>query len=172
MPYKLTFFSLFLLLFSFNSWAETTPEAIPEAKAALIREMIELTNADKIGILMGNAIMKQMIVMLKKTHPDADPKAFTVVQNEVSALLTEELHPQGNFMKSLYPLYHKYFTADELKWLNQFYKTPLGKKIISQMPQLMQESMAISRRWSQNLMPKLQKRIKAGLKAEGIKLEK
>jgi len=49
-----------------------------------------------------------------------------------------------------YPLYDKYFTEEDLQAMIDFYKTPTGKKTISVMPQLLQESM---QRVSQIIQP-------------------
>jgi ribosomal protein L16 Arg81 hydroxylase len=38
------------------------------------------------------------------------------------------------------PLYDKYFTADELKEIVVFYRTPVGRKLMESMPALMQEA--------------------------------
>ena len=38
------------------------------------------------------------------------------------------------------PIYDKYFTKAEIENLTQFYSTPLGKKVISVLPQVMSES--------------------------------
>jgi len=43
-------------------------------------------------------------------------------------------------------LYSRFFTADELKQIAAYYRTPVGTKSMQLMPQIMAESMAISQR--------------------------
>jgi len=51
-------------------------------------------------------------------------------------------------------LYSRHFTADELKQIAAYYRTPVGAKSLQVMPQVMAESMAISQRVT---MPRIQK---------------
>jgi hypothetical protein len=44
------------------------------------------------------------------------------------------------------PLYSRHFTVAEIKQMSAFYKTPVGKKMLSLTPQIMSESMQISQK--------------------------
>ena len=44
------------------------------------------------------------------------------------------------------PLYARHFSAVEIGQMSTFYKTPVGKKMLTTMPQIMSESMQISQR--------------------------
>ncbi len=46
---------------------------------------------------------------------------------------------------------------EELRAISEFYKSPVGKKFIEKMPQLVQESMAISQNKMPSFMEKMQK---------------
>ena len=54
-------------------------------------------------------------------------------------------------------LYEKVYTEEEILDINKFYRSPAGKKMIEKMPQLLQESMAITQKGMQTLIPKIQK---------------
>jgi uncharacterized protein len=62
------------------------------------------------------------------------------------------------------------FTAVELKEMAQFYSTDLAQKTISVMPRLMQEGMVVDQRWSQSLGPKINQRVRAKLRQQGVKI--
>jgi hypothetical protein len=49
----------------------------------------------------------------------------------------------------------KYYTADELKELAAFYRTPLGQKSIRVMPEVMRDAMGMLNERMQHEMPKL-----------------
>ena len=49
-----------------------------------------------------------------------------------------------------------------------FYETPVGKKTIEVTPSLIQESMQVGQRWVQQVMPGVEEKVTARLKAEGI----
>lgn len=53
-------------------------------------------------------------------------------------------------------IYAETFTADELKGIIDFYKTPVGKKFIEKQPEMMEKSMRITQKQMMILMPKIQ----------------
>ncbi|NPA50994.1 MAG: DUF2059 domain-containing protein [Epsilonproteobacteria bacterium] len=73
--------------------------------------------------------------------------------------------------KEMAKLYVKEFTPQELKKLNDFYKTPLGQKTLKVMPKLARESAAIWQKMVAKHIPELQKEIakKAKLIEEAAK---
>jgi hypothetical protein len=52
------------------------------------------------------------------------------------------------------PLYASTYTVDEIRQLGAFYQSPVGQKMLANMPKLMAESMAISQRV---MMPRIEK---------------
>jgi hypothetical protein len=50
------------------------------------------------------------------------------------------------FVAQIIPVYHRYFSAEEIKGMIAFYSTDLGRKAISAMPGLMSESMMIGQK--------------------------
>jgi hypothetical protein len=61
------------------------------------------------------------------------------------------------------PIYDRHFTLGEVNQLIAFYSTPTGKKVIAEMPGVMQESMAAGQKWGEALGAK----IGAQLEKEG-----
>ena len=53
-------------------------------------------------------------------------------------------------------LYTSVFTEEETKGLVDFYKSDLGKKVTTKMPELMQQSMNVARTYMQGVVPKLE----------------
>jgi hypothetical protein len=72
-------------------------------------------------------------------------------------------------MQDMPQIYARYFTAEELRQLAAFYKTPLGAKALSQIPKVMAD-------FSSTMLPRmtafqqqLQGRLQAILQKHGIK---
>ena len=84
----------------------------------------------------------------------------------------EETGEKGFFQQLIYPIYNKYVTLEEIRELIRFYKTPVGKKWISIVPNMLQESMQVSQAWAQSLGPEIQKRVFTRFEKEGIKINK
>lgn len=53
-------------------------------------------------------------------------------------------------------IYAKVYTEEEILDINKFYRSPAGKKMIEKMPQLLQETMTVTQKSMQKLIPKLQ----------------
>jgi hypothetical protein len=62
-------------------------------------------------------------------------------QGFIDAKSTEQL------MGRMVPIYQSHFTADDVAGLLKFYRSPLGQKVITQMPQTMAEGMKIGQQW-------------------------
>ena len=58
------------------------------------------------------------------------------------------------------PVYQRHFTAADVDGLLKFYQSPLGKKVVTEMPATMTEGMQIGRAWGlkrgQEMMAQLQ----------------
>ena len=54
-------------------------------------------------------------------------------------------------------IYVKTYTESEIRAILEFYKSPAGKKFIEKMPELMQQSMAISQKNMPTIMNKVTK---------------
>jgi len=60
------------------------------------------------------------------------------------------------------PIYQRHFTAEDIDGLLKFYRSPLGQKVITQMPATMAEGMQIGQQWgkqrAQGMLADLQKK--------------
>jgi hypothetical protein len=137
-------------------------------KKAAIKELMDITGSAQIGQLFANAFVQQMTNVLKSTNPDIPPKALIIIGEEVNAVIQEEMTEKESFYELIYPIYHKYLTIEDINELITFYKTPVGKKVITVMPQLTQESMHAGQVWGQSLGPIIQKRLAKRFEEEGI----
>ena len=62
------------------------------------------------------------------------------------------------------PVFQRHFSAEEIDGLLKFYRSPLGQKVIAEMPATMAEGMQIGRQWgqqrAQEMLGQLQKQGK------------
>lgn len=157
---------LFTLLFSLHSFAaDISPE-----KKKLIDALLEQMGQSALttGALFADQYIQQTITYLKRTHPDLDPKAYTIVEEEIKSVINEEIVVKGAYKNMLYPIYDKHYSNNELEQLIAFNKTPLGQKVIRVMPTITQEGMQAGQKFGATLGPILQKRIQTRFQAEGI----
>ena len=146
-------------------------EELTAEKKLALKELMEITGAAKMGEMFGAMFVQQMTAALKQRDPDIDPRAYTVLDEEITKLMHEEFVEKESLQKLMYPIYHKYLSLAETRELIRFYKTPVGKKAISVMPLMAQEGMQAGQVWGQSLEPEIERRIAARFEKEGITLK-
>jgi uncharacterized protein len=133
-------------------------QPISAEKKALIEELLLATEAEK----MTGSVIDTMLNSLEKQYPviiqemTEDTPGLTPAQKKklnaqsrgfawFSKTFRERLPQRVNFKELIekisYPLYDKYFTENDLKDLIAFYKSPTGKKTLSVLPALLNDSM-------------------------------
>ena len=115
--------------------AQTPPERTKEQAA---RELITITGADKLAL----QVLDQMIPALKQAIPDLGDDFWLEVRASID--------PEALISLTV-PAYTKHFSLEELDGLIAFYKTPLGQKVVSTMPEVMRETMAAGQAWGEQL---------------------
>jgi len=115
--------ALALLAASSVSWAE---EALTDAKRADIERLLHVTDALKIGRMFASTVTQQIERTLRQLRPDIPAELVSVVGEEVQKTIDERMVAQGGLMDQVIPLYHRYFSHDDIKAMLAFYATPAG----------------------------------------------
>ncbi len=142
-------------------------DELTKDKRADIEHLLAMTGALSLGKQMASAAVTNLTQILKKARPDIPQNALNLLPAGVEAVFDENF---DSFKEVIIPIYHKYFTAAELKEMIRFYSTDLGQKTIKVMPTLMQEGMAAGQRWGQSLGPQIERRVTDRLKQQGIRI--
>jgi hypothetical protein len=109
------------------------------------------------SILQNNALLAQ-------SNP-----AFAKDLNEVAKALVTELAParSAELTTEVARVYAEHFTEPELKELVTFYKSPLGKKVISEEPKVIDASAGLINKWAQQFSETVLARVRAEMKKKG-----
>ncbi len=142
-------------------------EDLSREKRADIERLLEMTGALAIGQQMAVATAANYTQSLKKVRPDIPQDALNLLPAEIAAAFEENI---GALRDQIIPIYHKHFTAAEVKEMIRFYSTDLGQKMIKVMPTLMREGMLVGQRWGESLAPKINQRVTNRLRKQGIKI--
>jgi len=113
--------------------ANVSPEKRKE-----IEKMLRLTGVEKLSEQIAN----QMLTSLRTQLPQVPETFWTKFQQKMN---TRDL------IEKIIPVYDKYYTIEDLKAINAFYETSTGQKVISALPQLMQETLKIGEEWGQKI---------------------
>jgi hypothetical protein len=99
-----------------------------------VRKLFEVMHLSQ----MFGQMNSQMAGVMGQTVPCV-PASYW--HNFIDASGTEQL------MKQMVPIYQRHFTAVDVAGLLKFYKSPLGQKVIAQMPLTMAEGMKVGQQW-------------------------
>jgi hypothetical protein len=118
--------------------AQQTAGSIDPAKQADIRRLMELTGAQG----MASQFMGNMENAMRPSLMNALPSGEYRVR--LIDLFFEKLHSKisSQLVDLAIPAYDKYYSADEIKSLIDFYQTPLGQKVVRVMPAIVGELQA------------------------------
>lgn len=108
------------------------------AKVETIKSLMASTGAGELGVQM----MNQLLPSIQQIIPEAPETFWEDVMKEMDPNSIENM---------LIPIYQKYLTEEDMQAIIAFYDTPAGKKLISALPGIMQESMVVGQQWGENI---------------------
>ena len=126
-------------------------------RAAL--ELLEVANTQEMLDQMMTSITSMMEQQFKAMKlPPEGKEAAAAFQKEIMVWFSDFFAWEQ--IQDLYvDIYVKVFTEDELKEIIQFYRSPLGQKLLNKMPELLQESIEKMQILVQDKMPEFQERL-------------
>lgn len=144
--YLLTAISFLLLsCFTPSLMAQSTPA---ETKEANIRKLLTLMDAK--GVF--NRAIEAQISAAKASGTRIPPKFWDEVLKAIDP---------DKFMEFLVPIYDKHFSNEEVEGMIAFYETPLGKKLVSELPKIMMETAAVGDKYGQEIANQVIQKMQA-----------
>lgn len=151
------------LMFAFPSAQAQTAAPIDPAAAAAVKELLISMNYRELMNKSFEQLQQNMpAIMLQgataaingndKMSPAEKKAAIDEATKQIPAMakVFGDTLRDPQMMEELFaeiaPLYSRHFTVAEIKQMSAFYKTPVGKKMLSLTPQIMSESMQISQK--------------------------
>jgi hypothetical protein len=138
-----------------------TPGALAAAK-----DLVAL----KGGAAMFNPLIPGVIESAKNSLVPTNPQ-LSAPLNEVATQLIKEYEPKrAELLDLVAKIYAQHFTEPELKEIAAFYRTPVGKKMLSQEPIAIDESLKAAQDWANQFSDVVLERIRAEMKKKGYSL--
>ena len=114
----------------------SAPAWAAQASAQQVRELMSVFGVNR----MFQQMNVQMAGMMGQQLPCVPASYWNNFLDEKGmAELTEKM----------IPIYQRHFSAAEIDGLLKFYRSPLGRKVVAEMPSTMAEGMQIGRQWGQ-----------------------
>ena len=142
-------------------------QTVDEAYRADAEELLRMTGAAQLGSQFVNVMYGQILEDLKRSQPNVPTRMLDVIRQ----VLEEEFSSAfagPDFTSRTVAIYAKHFTHDDVRGLLTFYRSALGRKVISVMPTVLQESMAVGQQWGQEIMPGVMAKLEQRLRSEGL----
>ena len=134
----------------------------PESTAAA-KELIDTINLPNQFKNLMPMIMKNLkpAIVQGRSEVDRDYDAMVPVLLEASQARIGEL------IEAVAIIYSSNFSAEELRAVIAFYKTPVGQKFLQKQPFMMQQTMTAGQKFGQSVAADMQKRMIEELRKKG-----
>ncbi|CAN5782438.1 hypothetical protein BH11PSE3_BH11PSE3_10460 [soil metagenome] len=142
------------------------PKPVDAAALAQAKVFLEKSGSAALGQQMATAILNAQRVTLEQANPGR-----TAEINEVLGLM------QAEFAKQLPPMvdaiagvYAQHFSTEELAQITAFYDTPVGHKLVKEMPQILAETVAVAQTFGQKIAAEVIRALTPELEKRKLKL--
>ncbi|HET7314448.1 DUF2059 domain-containing protein [Salinisphaera sp.] len=136
---------------------------IDRSKEQLIRTLVNLTDTPQVQALFSQELINRVSGAISMFGPALKPRTMGVIQRQTRAVVSEHIENGDALYSVLAPVYEKHFNLIELSQLVQFYRSPLGQKLVATSPELMAETMDLGARWGLSLVPEIVQRVQTRL---------
>ena len=111
-----------------------------------------------------DSVRERLVAVVQRGGKGADD-AVAIVDD---VLLPEFKSHIAELLEAMAGLYAAHFTASEMRELEDWQKTPLGRKMLGLAPRLATESLTVSRAWGQRVVREALVRHAAELRRRGV----
>jgi uncharacterized protein len=133
---------------------------------AMAREMLVL----KGGNTFFERLVPGVIESAKNSFIPTNPQFGKPLDEVADGLQKELASKSGEIVTDVARIYAQHFSDQELKEILAFYKTPTGKKMLAEEPQVINESMKYAQNWANDLYEKVLGRFRTEMKKKGYDL--
>jgi len=138
------------------------PKAVDAARALIVASKT-MANME----LMVDAMVPSIIEVLKRDKADIPDDVIAKFIPEFRAEMQKGF-PQLTEMYAR--IYAQHFTLQELQDVAKFYESPLGRKLISETPLILKETLPIAQQWGEKVGQQAAMNAIAKLRKQGVKI--
>jgi hypothetical protein len=118
-------------------------------------------SAQQVRELMDTLGLKNMLAQMNNVMVQQVARLMPCVPEATVAATFNDPQAQEDIVNKLVPVYQRHFSSEDIYGLLAFYNSPLGQKVLHEMPATMQEGMQVGRQWGEQraeaMVAKLQK---------------
>jgi hypothetical protein len=163
---------LCMLIAALAAWTSVTAfsadtgreERLLEARAVMAAAQVD-RQLDALTAAMSTAFAREFA----HTAQARDSRMMDIIMSESMESMKEQMTQPGGLFDMIVETYAAQFSLDELRQIRAFYESPVGQRVLQELPQMMQRMMPQAIKAGRESAPQLCGRIKARLAAEGFK---
>jgi len=111
-------------------------DKVDPAKEAAIRHLMDVTETSKLGDNINSFLTDRIrTIMSHSLTPDKLPKFMDAFSQKFNAA-----SPSTAVADAMVPIYSRAFTMEDIQEMTKFYESPVGQKMVKQLPAVTQES--------------------------------
>ena len=134
------------------------------ASLALAKEMADIKGTTNIF----DPIIVGVVESTRQTLAMGNPNMSRDIDAAAAQMRNEMASRRAELAQQLIRVYTQFFTEQELKDAVAFYKTPLGKKLLTEEPKVAEASMKAADEWSQKFAAEVTSKMRAELRKKGL----
>lgn len=141
-------------------------QAPDPARLAAAKDMMEASRVDK----QFEQVIPLLLDRLKESFRTLAPDKRGVIDGVFQQMQSKFISRRGELLDEIAALYAQRLEAAEMKAVAEFYRSPVGSKLIDAQPQIMQDSIMAGQRWGQRIGREIEEEARRELKRRGIDL--
>jgi uncharacterized protein len=146
-------------------WADALPT--DQAKHRDIEKLVDMMGTVQNATTVIDRMLPQMIDVIRKSNPEIPQTVLDALEADGK----DEFHKAiPELIEPIIAIYDSNYSAEEVRQLLAFYESPIGRKLIQQMPQIMQQSLALGASWGQSIGERVADRMRVSAKQKGYDL--
>jgi hypothetical protein len=136
------------------------------ASLLIAKQLVTVTGATALF----NPLIAGVVEQAKNLYLQQDP-GLAKDLNEIANKMRKDLQPRfAELTNEIAKLYATHFTEQELKDILAFYRSPAGKKLLAQQPDVVDASMRFTQDWANKLSEQVTAKMREELKKRGHNL--
>ena len=138
------------------------PKPVDPATLAQARIFLEKSGSAALGQQVASAVLNAQRISLEQANPGRTAEINEVL-GRMQAEFTKQLPP---LVDAIAAVYAQHFNVEELGQISAFYDSPVGRRMVKEMPTILAETMTVAQTFGQKiameviskLQPELEKR--------------
>ncbi|HEX3046370.1 MAG TPA: DUF2059 domain-containing protein [Bacillota bacterium] len=151
-PLLLIILVVFIAVFSFG----VSVSAQEDTYSASVEKLLVLMNENQ---LLDQVFQQLKSMQLKQLQQmNISPEQYPIMEKyftKIYDIIREEMgweKIKGDFIQ----IYKSVYSEEDIQQLIDFYESPLGQKVLAKMPFIMEQSIALSQKYMEEILPKIQ----------------